>query len=100
MSWESRERILQEKSYDITWAPEVHERGLGIKVVEGEWVRDGDWIIYSDLDEIPRKDVIATLHGIDSERDEDRSYRSGEPEGEVEGVAAGERPVPVELCVL
>ncbi|KAF9129051.1 hypothetical protein BGX30_014112 [Mortierella sp. GBA39] len=32
MSWESRERILQEKLNNITWAPEVHERSLGMRV--------------------------------------------------------------------
>ncbi|KAG0286816.1 hypothetical protein BGZ96_009150 [Linnemannia gamsii] len=78
MSWESRERILQDKLYDISWAPEVHERSLGMRVALKEsQARTGDWIIYSELDEIPRKEVIAALHGVDSDQEEDRSYRSG-----------------------
>ncbi|KAG0313682.1 hypothetical protein BGZ97_009989 [Linnemannia gamsii] len=78
MSWESRERILQETLYNITWAPEVHERSLGMRVALKEsQAQTGDWIIYSDLEEIPRKEVIAALHGVDSDREEDRSYRSG-----------------------
>ncbi|KAF9130641.1 hypothetical protein BGW39_002825 [Mortierella sp. 14UC] len=72
------DRILQEKLHDISWAPEVHERSLGMRIVLKESrARTGDWTMYSELDEIPRKDVIAALHGVDSEEPEDRSYRSG-----------------------
>ncbi|KAF9909817.1 hypothetical protein EC991_007988 [Linnemannia zychae] len=78
MEWSDRHRILTQKLYDITWAPEVYERSFGMRVALKEsQARTGDWIIYSDLDEIPRKDVIAALRGVDSENPEDRSYCSG-----------------------
>ncbi|KAF9086817.1 hypothetical protein BGX29_001212 [Mortierella sp. GBA35] len=78
-----RNRVLQEQLYDVNWAPEVVGRSMGLRLaLNASQARTGDWIVYSDLDEIPRKEVITALHGVDSENMEDRVYRSGQGQGE------------------
>ncbi|KAF9142901.1 hypothetical protein BG015_000601, partial [Linnemannia schmuckeri] len=95
MSWESRDRTLHEKLHDITWASEAHEHSLGMWVALKEsGATTEDRITYSDLDKILRKDVIAALHGVDSDREGDRSYRSG-PEQSLKVLSQPQLPAPL-----
>ncbi|KAF8946856.1 hypothetical protein BGZ47_011174 [Haplosporangium gracile] len=99
MSWESREKSLHEKLYDITWAPEAHESSLEMCVALKEsGATTGDWIMYSDLDEISSKDEITALHGVNSDRKEDRSYRS-EPEQNLKVLPQGKDLFRIPLTV-
>ncbi|KAG0374218.1 hypothetical protein BGX24_010673 [Mortierella sp. AD032] len=60
------------------WQEEVFERNAGLQLAfEKVQPHEGDWIIVSDLDEIPRKGAILALQGVDSINPDDRTYFSG-----------------------
>ncbi|KAG0275160.1 hypothetical protein BGZ95_009124 [Linnemannia exigua] len=60
------------------WEQEIYQRNIGLKVaLELARPREGDWIMVSDLDEVPRKSVLRALHYTESVDPNDRTYFTG-----------------------
>ncbi|KAF9909812.1 hypothetical protein EC991_007983 [Linnemannia zychae] len=78
MSKEEQKRIKKGVYTRVGWQEEVFERNEGLRqAIEKAQPQEGDWVIISDLDEIPRKGAILALQGADSTDPDDRTYYSG-----------------------
>ncbi|KAG0374216.1 hypothetical protein BGX24_010671 [Mortierella sp. AD032] len=60
------------------WEQEIYQRNVGLKIaLELAQPREGDWIMVSDLDEVPRKSVLRAFHYTESVDPNDRIYFTG-----------------------